>query len=59
VGTVRRRREHPALGPHHCPTKALVPGESCKLRVNEQYRITFLWEQKGPYAEAVTCEDYH
>jgi proteic killer suppression protein len=29
------------------------------LRVNDQYRITFQWEQKGPYADDVTCEDYH
>ena len=29
------------------------------LRANVQYRITFQWEQKGPYADDVTCEDYH
>ena len=29
------------------------------LRANDQYRITFQWEQKGPYADDVTCEDYH
>ena len=29
------------------------------VRVNEQYRITFQWEQRGPYADTVTCEDYH
>jgi proteic killer suppression protein len=29
------------------------------LRVNDQYRITFQWERKGPYADDVTCEDYH
>jgi toxin HigB-1 len=29
------------------------------IRVNDQYRITFQWEQKGPYADDVTCEDYH
>ena len=29
------------------------------LRVNDQYRITLQWEQKGPYADDVTCEDYH
>ena len=27
------------------------------LRVNDQYRITFRWEQ--PYADDVICEDYH
>ena len=27
------------------------------LRVNQQYRITFQWEQ--PYADNITCEDYH
>ena len=27
------------------------------LRVNQQYRITFRWEQ--PYADDATCEDYH
>ena len=26
---------------------------------DDQYRITFQWEQKGPYADDVTCEDYH
>lgn len=29
------------------------------LRVNDQFRITFGWEQRGPYADDVTCEDYH
>lgn len=29
------------------------------LRVNDQSRITLQWEQKGPYADDVTCEDYH
>lgn len=29
------------------------------IRVNDQYRITFRWEQKEPYADDVTCEDYH
>lgn len=29
------------------------------IRVNKQYRITFDWEPEGPYADDVTCEDYH
>lgn len=29
------------------------------LRVNAQYRITFQWTQEGPYADDVTCGDYH
>ena len=29
------------------------------LRVNDQYRITFQWQPRGPYADDVTCEDYH
>lgn len=30
------------------------------IRVNEQYRITFEWEQEGtPHADNATCEDYH
>jgi proteic killer suppression protein len=30
------------------------------IRVNQQYRITFRWTQEGgPYADNVTCEDYH
>lgn len=29
----------------------------CSVRVNQQYRITFQWEQ--PYADRVTCDDYH
>ena len=27
------------------------------LRVNQQYRLTFRWEP--PYADQVSCEDYH
>ena len=27
------------------------------MRINQQYRITFRWEQ--PYADHVICEDYH
>ena len=29
------------------------------IRVNAQYRITFTWSQEGPYADDVTCENYH
>ncbi|MBI3047413.1 MAG: type II toxin-antitoxin system RelE/ParE family toxin [Acidobacteria bacterium] len=29
------------------------------IRVNDQYRITFTWAQEGPYADDVTCKDYH
>lgn len=29
------------------------------IRVNDQYRITFAWVPEGPYADDVTCEDYH
>jgi toxin HigB-1 len=29
------------------------------IRVNDQYRIVFQWDQEGPYADDVTCEDYH
>ena len=40
-----------------------LKGDRAKLlsiRVNDQYRITFQWEQKGgPYADDVRCEDYH
>ena len=29
------------------------------IRANQQYRVTFEWEPEGPYADNVTCEDYH
>lgn len=29
------------------------------IPVNLQYRVTLEWKPEGPYADNVTCDDYH